>query len=81
MAKEKFSKRPTRDELPMRRRYKQVNVWKSTFGPIAVVAVFDVYAQAFNITFKEARKLQFTHCLELLRKLEDPSYISWRDRK
>ena len=64
-----------------RSRYKQVNVWKTHFGPIAVSAIFDIYSQRFNMPLKEAKKLNFTHCVDSLRKLEDDGYIPYSQRK
>ena len=68
-------RRESSDRKPRpRSRYKQVNVWKKYFGPIAVSAVFDVYAQAVGIPYLVAKKKDFTECLDYLRKLEYPEH-------
>jgi hypothetical protein len=64
----------------IRARYTDVNVWAKTFGPIAVAAVFDVYSQKMGVPYSNAKKLNFTHCVEKLRVLEDDSYIPWKNR-
>jgi len=79
MAELKYKKK-RRDDLPLSQRYSEVDVWKATFGPISVVAIFDVYSQKFKIPFYEARKLKFTDCVEALRKLQDPEYVCWKDK-
>ena len=59
-----------------RARYKAVNVWRSTFGPTAVKAVYDIYSQKFNVESHNMKNYSFSHCVEALRKLEDPNYVS-----
>lgn len=63
-----------------RSRYTHVDVWSKTFGPIAVAAVFDVYSQKMSVPYSDAKRLNFTHCVEILRKLEDPTYVPWKNR-
>lgn len=76
----KTQKRRKRSEETPWLRYKGVNVWKTKFGTTAVAAVFDIYSQRFDIPLREARRLDFNHCVDALRKLEDPSYIPWKQR-
>lgn len=64
----------------IRAKYTDVNVWAKTFGPIAVAAVFDVYSQRMKVPYANAKKLNFTHCVEALRKLEDIDYVPWKNR-
>ena len=63
-----------------RSRYKQVNVWKKYFGPIAVLAVYDIYSQKTGIPYLTAKRKDFTECLDYLRTLEFPEYVPWEDR-
>ena len=68
------------NKLPDWHRFKGVNVWRTSFGPIASLAVFDLYSQRFNVSLKEARREKFTHCVDALRQLEDPNYIPHSER-
>jgi hypothetical protein len=64
-------------KLPYWMRFKGVNIWKSQFSEYSTIAIFDLYSQKFNISFIEARRLKFSHCVDALRKLEDPNYVSY----
>lgn len=63
-----------------RKRFVAVDVWQSEFGPVSVRAVFDVYAQKFNVETYNMKKYSFSQCVNALRGLEDPDYISPKDK-
>ena len=63
-----------------RARYLAVNVWQTFFGPISVAAVYDVFSQKLNMPYRDVKRLDFTHCVDTLRKLEDPDYIPHAQR-
>tara|TARA_R110000744_G_scaffold173563_2_gene292329 strand:- start:264 stop:497 length:234 start_codon:yes stop_codon:yes gene_type:complete len=65
----------------VRARYLSVNIWRTHFGPISVAAVYDVYSQKLNIPHRDAKKLDFTDCVDKLRQLENPEYIPHAQRK
>lgn len=68
-----------KNKFPQWHRFTSVNIWRSTFGKYAVMAIYDLYSQKFNIPFKDARKKGFTECVDALRKLEYPDYIPHKD--
>tara|TARA_R110000796_G_scaffold178022_1_gene294794 strand:+ start:2885 stop:3127 length:243 start_codon:yes stop_codon:yes gene_type:complete len=80
MARRNDKIRVPKGQLKPRLRYKQVNVWKKYFGPIAVLAVYDIYAQKTGLPYLVAKKKDFTECLDHLRSLEYPEYIPWESR-
>lgn len=57
-----------------RKRFIAVDVWQSTFGPVSERAIYDIYSQKFNVEIHNMRKYTFPHCVNALRKLEDPEY-------
>lgn len=57
-----------------RKRFLAVDVWQTQFGPVSERAVYDVYAQKFNVESHNMRKYSFPDCVNSLRKLEDPTY-------
>mgnify|MGYP003648336559 CR=1 FL=1 len=57
-----------------RKRFIAVDVWQTRFGPVSERAVYDVYAQKFNIEIHNMKKYSFPDCVNALRKLEDPTY-------
>jgi len=59
-----------------RKRYAAVDVWQSQFGPVSVSAVFDIYSQKFNVPMHEMKNYKFFQCIDALRLLEDPEYVS-----
>lgn len=59
-----------------RRKFKAVDVWQKRFGPISEKAVYDVFQQAFNIEPHNMKKYSFPHCVNALRKLENPDYVA-----
>lgn len=59
-----------------RKRFIAVDVWQSQFGPVSERAVYDIFSQKFNIETHNMRKYSFPHCVNALRKLEDPDYVA-----
>lgn len=59
-----------------RRRFIDVDVWRSQFGIVSERAIYDIYAQRFNVELHNMKKYSFPHCVNALRKLEDPDYIA-----
>lgn len=59
-----------------KRRFVGVDVWRSQFGPVSVRAIFDIYSQKFNVEQHNMKNYSFQHCVNALRKLEDPNYKS-----
>lgn len=59
-----------------RERFIAVDVWRSQFGPVSERAVYDVYAQKFNVELHNMRKYSFSDCINALRKLEKPDYVA-----
>lgn len=72
MAKNKKNKRSSK-------RFLAVDVWRSEFGPISVKAIHDVYSQKFNVDPQNMNNYSFSKCVDALRKLEDPEYVSPQD--
>ena len=64
-----------------RQRYKDVNVWRTHFGSVSVLAVYDVYSQKFDVPYWIAKKMDFSKCVEALRKLENPDYVPHKERQ
>lgn len=62
-----------------RKRFIAVDVWRSEFGPVSTGAIHDVFAQKFNVEPHNARKYSFSHCVNALRRLEDPDYKDPKD--
>jgi len=63
-----------------KKRFIAVDVWQTEFGPVSVRAVYDVYAQKFNVELHNVQKNSFQHCINALRSLEDPDYIPPQDQ-
>ena len=59
-----------------RKKFLAVDVWRSKFGPTSVRAIYDVYATAFNVEIHNIKDYSFSHCVNALRKLENPNYIA-----
>ena len=53
-----------------RKRFIAVDVWQTKFGPVSERAVYDIYAQKFNVELHNMKKYSFPHCVNALRKLE-----------
>jgi hypothetical protein len=62
-----------------KKRFLGVDVWRTHFGPISVRAIYDVYAQKFNVEPHNMKNYKLTTCINALRKLEDPSYEAPQD--
>ena len=58
----------------VRKRFVAVNVWQAQFGPVSERAIYDIYSQKFNVELYNMKKYSFPHCVNALRKLEDPTY-------
>ena len=59
-----------------RKRFIAVDVWRSQFGPVSERAIYDIYSQKFNVEIYNMKKYSFSHCLNALRLLEDPTYTA-----
>jgi len=57
-----------------KKRFLQVDIWQKTFGEVSVKAIYDVYSQKFNVEPRNMKKYSFPHCVNALRKLENPDY-------
>lgn len=66
--------KPVRKKKKARKKFIAVDVWRSQFGPVSERAIYDIYAQKFNVELHNMRKYSFPHCVNALRKLEDPTY-------
>lgn len=66
----------TNKRSKVRKRFIGVDVWRKQFGPVSVRAIFDVYSQKFNVETYNMKDYSFQHCVNALRKLEDPSYVA-----
>ena len=71
MIKEKGIKRNFKTKR-VRKKFLEVDVWQKQFGIVSVKAIFDIYSQKFKDD--EGKKISFSHCVNSLRKLEDPNY-------
>jgi len=72
-----FTKKPFKKKLNKpRRSFIAVDVWRAEFGPVSERAVYDIYSQKFNVELHNMQKYSFQHCVNALRKLEDPDYKS-----
>ena len=85
MAERRFKRRAERktSDRPVRKRKIAiaVDVWQTQFGPSSVRAVFDVYATLAGIDPETVKsKRSFSHCVNALRKNEDPDYKDPRDQ-
>lgn len=64
----------TKERRP-KKRFLQVDIWQKQFGEVSVKAIYDIYSQKFNVEPRNMRKYSFPHCVNALRKLENPDYI------
>ena len=62
-------------------RFKGVDVFRTYFGSVSEAAVFDVYSQTQGVSVSEAKRKTFHHCVETLRKIQNPDYILNVDRE
>jgi hypothetical protein len=51
-----------------------VDVWQSHFGPVSVKAIYSIFAEKFGIKPENKEKHTFSHCVNSLRRLENPDY-------
>ena len=76
----KIVERKSKSKKKIRKRFAGVDVWRSQFGPVSVRAIFDVYSQRFNVEIHNMKKYSLQHCIDALRKLEDPDYTPPTDK-
>lgn len=57
-----------------RKQFLQVDPFQVYFGAISVVAVYDVFQRTFKIEKHKMKNYSFSHCVEELRKMQDPEY-------
>jgi hypothetical protein len=74
-----FTKRTKSKNKKNRKRFIAVDVWRGEFGTVSVRAIFDVYAQKFNVETHNMKNYSLQHCINALRLLEDPEYIKPKD--
>lgn len=58
-----------------RKRFLEVDLWRTCFGDISVEAIYDIYSQKFNVKKGNMKRYSFHNCLNALRKLENPDYV------
>ena len=51
-----------------RKKFLDVDVFATSFGPIAERAVYDVYQTTFEVEDHNMRKHSFSHCIQALRR-------------
>lgn len=51
-----------------RKMYLDVDVFRSTFGPVSEKAVYDCFQTLFKVEKHNMRKYSFSHCVTALRK-------------
>ena len=59
-----------------KKRFLEVDLWQKEFGEVSVKAVFDIYSQKFKVDPRNMKKYSFPHCVNALRKIENPEYIA-----
>lgn len=59
-----------------RRKFLAVDVWQTQFGPVSETAIYDVYSTKFKVEQHNMKNYTFSHCVNALRKLEDPDYVA-----
>ena len=74
--KQDSQKKNSQKKKRPRKRFIAVDVWRSQFGPVSERAVYDVYAQKFNVELHNVRKYSFSDCINALRQLEKPDYVA-----
>ncbi len=57
-----------------KKNFLEVDVWQTKFGEVSVKAIFNIYSQKFNVKPYNMKNVEFSHCVNSLRKLEDPEY-------
>lgn len=51
-----------------------VDIWASSFGEVAEAGIIALYAKTFGVSRKNMHKYEFRHCVNSLRKRENPDY-------
>lgn len=74
-SKDQPRKSNTKQVKRPRKHFLQVDVWQSSFGPVSVRAVYDIFQQKKGIDTKNLNKYSFSECVNYLRGEEDPNYI------
>jgi|TARA_R110000796_G_scaffold154621_1_gene271320 hypothetical protein len=72
----KITKKPFKKSFKAKKHFLEVDLWQKRFGEVSVKAVYDIYSQKFNIDPRNMKKYSFPHCVNTLRKLEDPNYVA-----
>jgi hypothetical protein len=57
-----------------KKQFLAVDVWRSQFGVISVKAIYEIFSAKFGVDQSKIRDYSFTHCVNALRRLEDPTY-------
>ena len=57
-----------------KKQFVAVDVWRSQFGVISVKAIYEIFSAKFNVDPSKLRDFTFSHCVNSLRRLEDPTY-------
>jgi len=71
-----------KERLPkkkVRKKFIDVDVWRSQFGPVSVRAIYEVYAQTFGVEIHNMKRYSLSQCINALRKVEDPDYEEPQD--
>lgn len=71
----------TKQKRKPRKPFLAVDVWQQTFSSISVRAIKDVYSTKFKVEPYNMKNYSLSHCINALRKLEDPEYIKPEDFK
>lgn len=62
-----------------RKPFLAVDIWQKTFSSISVRAIKDVYSAKFKVEPYNMKNYSLSHCINALRKLENPEYIKPQD--
>jgi hypothetical protein len=63
-----------------KKKFLEVDVWRSQFGQVSVRAIYDVFSTAFGIEPQNMKKYTLSQCINALRRLEDPDYEAPTDQ-
>ena len=69
----------TVDKKKEKKRFLEVDVWRKTFGPVSVRAIYDVFSQKMKVEPHNMKNYTLPMCINALRKLEDPTYEAPKD--
>jgi len=70
----------SRKKQKNKKRFLEVDIWRKQFGPVSVKAIYDIYCQKFGVEKYNINKYSLTHCINALRKLENPQYKAPSDK-